>query len=499
MDDFDLDDDLNLSSIDSTPDQPDVFSINTFTSTNPVQSKTPKISSEEISKKLVINSSGLSPTSKHNLYISLGVLGSLILIGVVVVIIMITRPTNPTPSISVIITTIDTHTPKISQYVVTESEQIPFFFTSTLQQIIVYPETKHSQSQMGLLLGSTGNPLQYISYDVFSGNLKGPHYITNSTTNMNSVSKFISLDDVNNYKPTPSAGSFITDSKVYKTMNIDLINKKVIGSKAVHKNIPTTSTDTNEFSPDYCWVTSMNGITKKNILITMIVNNTPPSSGQIYDIRGYGVKTGELIPGLKFPNNNQLSIQGEYNTVLYSVNQSFLSMLFFNSHFGSVTDFMYDEDNNDSTSVTIDRPTESLGNIVSGDTTDDTSVLLTAFSSSLFVYHRDLSNTRPKFTLTDYMFLPFTGSIRYCKIDSTGTWFVLCTTVNKIVFGNISKNNIDRSSLRYIDSTVFKENVLFDTAGPCNISFSKDKSTMYLLQADSRTNLLMIKLSDFNL
>jgi hypothetical protein len=473
----------NNSNLDSTELNLDSTELN-------LDSDTSKQKSKEISEEIAKSELLMTPRTKKILYIVLGVLCGLFIVGIVVAVVILSRKSDPpfvSPSVSEIP---DRHYPDINE-IVSDLIIIPVGFkfnNSSLSQAYLLSQKLGSRStgdNIGLVLSSNNNPSQFITVDIVKDVCNPFKYILGSDKGNRALSNYIST-----FTESSSGGTFVNEGKI-NLFDFDVKNSEIKLSRPTM--VPITDPVKVPFSESHNWVTNSSNTTGVNPDEALIVTFYSYDD-QTYDIKGYLATSGKTIPAITLAPDHTLAVGGLYKTVLYSSNQSFLSMLFFNEVSNVITDYMYIS--LDSSIKIIPVPGTGLGSLVSGATESTTSLLMTVFKTSAFFYYRDLSSDRPTFTLVDYFYLPFSGTILHCALDETGTWFVISTTSKKFVFGKINKTSheVETSSLRYISLESVVGSTLQSTNGPCGIGTSFDNNNLFIFQSDARDGAALFKI-----
>ena len=424
---------------------------------SPVQTVTEQ-QSHEISDVLVKD-----PTkqNKTTIIIISVVVGVIIIAVIATVIVLVTRPptAEPTPTPSM-----NPFFPDIPTMIVNTLTNIPFDVNgTTLDQVTLYSQ---QGSNIGVLLSSMNNASQLVTLNVDT-------LVTEST--------FVLGTDIPNLFMSP----YITSSgSAGGTLNVDdskinLFDINISGSGISNVREASVPTDQLSFNPDLYWVstsTLYSGSDPTNALTCSLVID--PEDLQVYKIKGWlqdGSNASIDSPGIP--------VGGVYDTILYASGQPFFATLLFDTADTIILDVFISDVTNSFRVVNI--PVDVKGELVGGTANLDTTVLLTTFTDSLYLFTRDISaGTSTEFETNDHFFLPFEGVIRFSAVTDDASWFVINTTVGKLVFGQIMGGVFNREKLRIID-IANEPTSLINTNGPCGIGLSSDLNTLYIFQADN--------------
>jgi hypothetical protein len=428
-------------------------------------SKTPTLNtqkSKEIADKIANTDNYFSPVLSKKLYITAGIIISLFVIGIVVAVILLTRSSDPAPTPTPTVTASDQHHPHIIPIALSTvvNGKVGSYTSSTVQMTLFVQEG----GNIGTLITASSGPVQLITF------------LTSKPHTVKSKLAFVGAPrngNISTYSrgSKPFGSTVLLPSGLLNTFELDITNSNIHTPTNVFKE-PLTNKP--------YWVTSVANSAPSDIRGSVLCTfSTNPDDSQFYSVQCFSMEKNLPIPSLSIAKG--LIVAGDYKIALLSNNQDFFSILFFNQDFGNIIEMF------NGSVANINAPGDNLGTLTHGAVSQNTSVLITLFDNSVWVYTRDITKTRPTFELVDWIFLDY--DTFNCAIDVDGKWFAISTRDSAIVVGNLGVSGIiNRDKIREI-SIVNQGSELTNTNGPCGVQLSSDRSQLYVCQSDNSKNI----------
>ena len=375
----------------------------------------------------------------------------LLIIGITIAIVLLTRKLSPIITPTVTPTNSHNYPTFISSIQIATSNEIPLQINGvTALSCVLYIDDDIKTA--GMVVSANNVIDDFITIDLISFNLTY-------------VRDFRTSQSYNNYN-LRSGATYVVDSKQIEIFQLKL-SDATVNNITLLTDIPQDKLNATFYN--------VSDIQTNAIIVASFV---PASDLQTLDLIAFQ-QNGTLIKNL----TTNIPIGSNYLKMLGSSQQDFTSFAVLDQTQSLLYDVFYKDDKTDTKEIKL------LKSPICANWIQDTSVLIVCSSDSIYLYQRDISQARPIYKMND--FITFSNiTIRNCAIDNLGQYFAICTTSKSIFLGRIFEQTI--VSLKKIDTSILNIN---NSNGP--IGIQKMGAILYIYQCDTAQDSVLIQVSAF--